>query len=475
VVIIGKLENIISEKLLRTLANHTTIYNLAVRVYRPIRTLKMKREFYRRIKQKNAPGYLDLSQKPNSNVIIIAIDCLRNSHLSCQGYSRQTTPFLDSLESRFTAISAASWTYPSTASILTGLYPHNHGAVLAGKIKDITKLGNLRALRDEVITLPEMLFLLGYKIFFGTAISLAYYPFRTRVIPREFAPFSRSDQVLGDLSRWINTQKGNPFFAYVHLGDLHIPFNPHVKFKNFFGEVKDLPNIKRWDFTTPEQRRTDVLRFQGYRENRELLYDNILRSVDHEIECFYKDLKKKGIADSSILVVTADHGEEFWEHAELEEHNFFHQRGIYGISHGHNVFNEIIKVPLLISGKVPRIKPDYLVSTVDIMPTLLDVLRVGHKMKFDGCNIFEAGGQRLLLNEASASGYEKKALITGKYKLIYSKDDGVEWLFDLEKDPKEQHPITDREVTSIFVKKLSRILAEGEMAKVIDSIKKKGL
>jgi len=57
-------------------------------------------------------------------------------------------------------------------------------------------------------------------------------------------------------------------------------------------------------------------------------------------------------------------------------------------------------------------------------------------------------------------------LIIGKYKLIYSKDDKIEWLFDLENDPEEQQPITDKEVTSVFVKKLFQILAEGEKRRI---------
>jgi len=96
-------------------------------------------------------------------------------------------------------------------------------------------------------------------------------------------------------------------------------------------------------------------------------------------------------------------------------------------------------------------------------------------MRFDGRNVFEAMGKRPLLSEAPGSGYEKKALIIGKHKLICSKDDGVEWVFNLEKDPQEQNPIVDKEVTSVFVEKLHQILREDEKGKIKGIARRKSL
>src|SRR4030042_5572322 len=116
--------------------NHVT-RTLARNVSMRYSRMKDARQLHSRMSQMSADQYFATSREPDLNVIIIVVDSLRNSNLSCRGHFRQTTPFLDSMESRFTAISAAPWTYSSVASILTGLYPHNHNAVAGGRIKDV--------------------------------------------------------------------------------------------------------------------------------------------------------------------------------------------------------------------------------------------------------------------------------------------------------------------------------------------------
>jgi arylsulfatase A-like enzyme len=462
------------DKLVSLIKRNRSIYTVARYPYSKYNNLRYRREFYSRIKQLNPADYLDISSKPGLNVIMLVIDCLRGSQLSCRGYSRETTPFLDSFDSKFRAISASCWTYPAVTSLLTGLYPHNHNAIMGGKIKNFDKLENLHRLRKNVLTLPEILFLLGYRVYFGTAIGMAFYPLKGRVIPEIYDCSTRADKLLTDLTGWIS-KKSSPFFAYLQLGDLHIPLNPPGNFRNFFASVKDLPKIDMRDFAGPEEQQSE--KFQEYKENWILLYDNALRYVDAAVEKFYATLKEIDLIDSTVLIVTADHGEEFSEHASLEAENFFHPRGFCGVGHGHNVFNEIIEVPLLIAGPaIPNRQSINLVSTVDIMPTILDLLGIKHNLKFDGQNIFQKQeSDTLLLSEASGFGYEKKALIVGKFKLIHSQDDGVAWVFDLEKDPQELHPITDHGVVSIFLERLSQIYARDEKRRVKGIIEQKNL
>jgi len=449
------------------------MFNMPRYLVRTYQNLKYKREFNRRIGKLNSHDYLITSNALDLNVIILAIDCLRNSQLSYNGYIRKTTPFLDSFGLKFKAITSSCWTYPAVASMLTGLYPHNHNAMIGGKVKNFDRAGKLCPISEDILTLPELLGLLKYRVYFGAAIDLAFYPFRGRVVPKLYNNLIMAKDVLIDFLKWIRKSDGR-FFAYLHLGDLHVPLNPPDDFKDYFGKVKNLQLINSFDFRRPEEQRGDGL--DEYRANRVLLYDNALRYVDSAIEGLHRNLEDLGLLDSTVFVITADHGEEFWEHADTEAKNFYDPRGYYGVGHGHNVFNEIIEVPLLISA--PGIhcnKSRFAVSTVDIMPTVLNLLGVEHNLKFDGCNIFDDLSSRFLLCEAMGYGYEKKVLIIGNLKLIYSPEDGVAWLFDLSKDPEELHPITDGNILSDMLDILSTIYTSDEKKRIRDTIKRKRL
>ena len=467
------------DRLKRMVSRTPAIGRLAQDVYRLYRQERDKerdkKECYTRLARFDASAYLDLSSKPDLNVVVIVVDCMGSSHLSGWGYHRQTTPFLDSIDQRMTAVSASTYTYPSVASVLTGLYPHNHGAVVAGKVKECAQPQNLLRMRDEVLSLPEALSRFGYEVYFGTAMSPAYWAVRARVVPRLYKPSARAEKLLADLTRWIARRKGEKFFAYVHLADLHIPLDLPDAFRHYFGHVRGLPNIERYDFLTLEKQEAKPEEFREYRENRVLLHDNALRYVDHAVERFYEGLRQMGLADSTLFVVTADHGEEFWEHSDLGA-SFYHQGRLCGLGHGYNLFNEVIQVPLLISGPLPGRAAAGLVSSVDIVPTVLDVLGVRHSMRLDGHSVFaDVAPERYLLTEACASGYEKKALVIGGYKLIYSEDDGIAWLFDLERDPGERTPIVDSGLTSVYVHKLLRILEADERSRIRRIAERKGL
>ena len=461
-------KNIVKNEFTRRVA--LRFYN---KFYNRSQERKAKKEFYSRIKSMNIDKYVDTSSNSDLNIIILTIDCLRYSNLSFTGYERETTPFLDSFKVKFRGVSAAPWTYPAVASILTGLYPHNHNAYIHDKIKNFDNLERFKPIKKNILTLPEILFNLGYDIYFATAIDVAGYSLKGRIVPKYYIGITPAEELLNDLKKWIS-RRNKPFFAYVQLGDLHEPLTPPRKFKNYFKEVKNIPNIERWDFRRYEEQRGK--QSEEFRINRLLLYDNTLRYVDYAIEQFYVFLEDSGLLDSTILVITADHGEEFWEHAELEAKFFYDPRGYYGVGHGHNVFNEIIEVPILLDGAVKK-HGSYTktsVSSVDLTPTILDLLDIIHNLTFDGQNLFEARNKkRFLLSEATAYGYEKKALVVGRYKLIYSPDDHVQWLFDLEKDPFEQNPIKNEEIVSIFVNKLDHLLKDSEIKRIRDIVKRK--
>ena len=452
----------------KILEKNVVIHRTARKIYGRFRIwqdyIQGKRYFNERLNKikPSAEKFLDISSKPDKNIILITIDCLRYAHLSYNGYQRETTPFLDSLKGyRASLIATSPWTYPAVASLLTGFYPHNHGAILDGQDRkfDVSKL---KPLKGNILTLSEILALFGYATYFNSGIDLAMLSVRRRFHEQKLNSLTDAEVILNDLKDWIGKQK-DKFFAHVHLKDLHEPITPPQKFYNYFGKVKKLYKIEYWgDFQKPENQKGRE--FEEFKENKILLYDNTLRYIDHTLEQFYAFLEDRGLMDNTILIITADHGEEFWDHAELEAKYFYDVRGYTGIGHGHSVFNELIEVPLIMTGTgVPKKEEDKFVSGVDLVPTLLDLLGIQHSILFDGMNMFKAPKKRLILSENTIHGYEKKALIYGKLKLIYSKDDGIAWIFNLKNDPKEQNPIIDDELSKIFMEKLSKVTSEKQV------------
>ncbi|HIJ71476.1 MAG TPA: sulfatase [Planctomycetes bacterium] len=376
------------------------------------------------------------------NIILIVVDCLRKSNLSLYGHYRETTPFLESLAGRAAVfdntLTACPWTYPSVASILTGLYPHNHGGVLT---TDPCRFGQEapNKVSRNVLALPEVLTGLGFDCHIFSSVTVAAWAgmdwFKNIYIYRQ-----RAQQQFKELNRCLEKNKKKDNFIYFHLGDLHVPLDVPDDYRESFGEIADIPRLNYWQFEKDADR--EAPDFKRYKENRCKLYDCALRSVDAQIAGLFGYLEKLRLLDSSLVILTADHGEEFWEHTETERKLFYDPRGFSGISHGHNLFQEIINVPLLCTGPgIASGRYTHNTSLVDIVPTILDVCGIDHRLKLDGRNLFDNSNERALVSEAVAYGYEKKAVVRKNWKLIHSEGDGVSLLFDLYRDPKEKHDL----------------------------------
>ncbi len=304
----------------------------------------------------------------------------------------------------------------------------------------------------------------GYDIYFGSAIEVASYPFKGRVIPKLFGLNARAEVIVNNFKDWVK-DRNNAFFGYLHFSDLHVPLYLPKKFTSHFGKIKNIPNLEYWRYRHPVQQKGD--KFEEYKENKILLYDTILRYVDFVLEDLHNFLEDRGLLDNTVVIITADHGEEFWEHGELEYKYFFDPRGVYGTAHGHNLFNELVEVPVLFDGCVHgNGDMNGFISLVDISPTLYKLLDIQHNIKFDGVNIFGRGvnrTKRAIISEAVSYGYEKKALFIGDYKFLYSPKDGVEFLFDLKRDPHELNPIVDEEISTVFKSKLHKTIMNNKL------------
>ncbi|MCH7993436.1 MAG: sulfatase-like hydrolase/transferase [Planctomycetes bacterium] len=290
------------------------------------------------------------------NLLLITLDTTRADHLGCYGYETAQTPVLDGLASsgvRFAhALTAVPITLPSHATILTGLYPPHHGARNNG---DLT-------LDGSQVTLAEILKKQGYET--GAFISAFVLDARFGLdqgfdlydndveLDQSSGMMSRiaqrkADEVTDVAVEWLESRDvGRPFFAWVHYYDPHRPYKPPPAFAG---------------------------RFAGD------LYDAEIAFMDAEIGRLLAALDKKKLRDKTLIVVVGDHGESLGEHNEN--------------THALLVYDSSMKVPLiftctgLFSGGA--VIDDFTAATVDVFPTVLELLGVDHHGPGDGMSLVE--------------------------------------------------------------------------------------
>ena len=347
----------------------------------------------------------------SQNVLIITIDCLRNDRISQNGYRRDTTPFIDSFSSHTPAIAAAPWTFSSVPSILSGLYPHRHGATYpddSSRNQDLSNPPNV--VRDDVYTIAELLDKNGYTTKFFTAIETAAVPVEGRFKSIEQHHDANAKTVLSKLQDWWNSES-NPKFAYIHLGDLHEPLHdPDIR---PFGKIPDIDGIDRWRFTSGD---INSERFENYRFARELFYDTLVRYVDLHIEQTLSELSE---LDDTVIMVTSDHGEEFWEYKDFEEAHFEDSRDISGVGHGHALVPPVIEVPIVTNIEGLPVSESRR-SLTDIVPTILQELDSKATINFDGYPLQHATcADRSVLSQEIAYGPNQISVTEGDNHLIH--------------------------------------------------------
>jgi arylsulfatase A-like enzyme len=335
---------------------------------------------------KKMPGSLknikpdQLQQKPN--VFIYLVDTLRADHMSCYGYSRETTPYIDRFSKNALlfkqCVAAASWTKPAIGSILTGLYPNKHRA------EDQTDKLSL-----DVQTLAEVLKANGYTTMYITPnVNVAREVNFDQGV--DFYLFSRVGATLKTFyrsSEYLNTEffeiLGNnpqllkkPLFAFLHTIDPHDPYTPEEPFLKFKKNDKQRENLGIPNYI--RQRKAGTGLSQEDIDYIESLYDCEILHNDYYFGKFIRFLEEKNLYENSIIIFVADHGEQF------DEHNI--------MFHGHSIYNEEIHVPLIIKfpgREFPGDQTDIMISQVDIFPTVLDYLGIDIAPDVDGVSIFD--------------------------------------------------------------------------------------
>jgi len=391
------------------------------------------------------PGASASPRRPN--LVMIVLCSLRRAHLGFAGYPRDTTPFIDSLAAGGTsferAFGAASWTKPSTASLLSGLTPNVHGMTDFYRARTIAGLGfsPKRRLADEIVTLPELLAEAGYatmgrvnNIHAGHYFNMDQGFQNTRSIDSS----TDTPEMLDDFEDWVSDlEPDRPFFFFLLTRDAHVTYRPKYAFYRRFArspvaadvydrwieEIKPRVNaLERAGEPIPEALQTQWID----------LYDAELRQLDTALSALPGILERSGRASNTIVVLTADHGERL-----------FDAHG--ATSHGGGFLEEhLIHIPLIFHGSgIPAgQKIDAIVRSIDLYPTLAELAGATPPDVVQGRSLLpRIRGEALPALSAFASFEEHShALRMGDDKLHQS-ETGELALFDVADDPEE---VSDR-------------------------------
>ena len=391
-----------------------------------------------------------------ANLLLIVVDTLRADRLGSYGNPRGLTPFLDTLAARGTvftnAYAPSSWTCPSVASLFTSRYASQHG------------INNFDAvLGDGEVTLAERLAERGY-VSAGFSANLRMlerlgYAQGFDVWEVYVTAKGGGAKPRGDLLRRNGVEKmrrleagsgRRPVFLYFQYMEPHAPYEPVAPYRDQFMRRRDGVDEK-----VALAKLTSLgVGMKGLSDAEidvlSSLYDGEVASVDAEIRTLFSKLEQSGFLANAVIVITADHGEEFGVHGEM--------------LHGVTLYNTAIRVPLIIvaPGVAAGRVVDRNVSLVDVAPTLLELVGAPPAPTFEGHSLVsllrDSVGLAALWARITAS-FETpdviselepiggvdfrrhaRSIIHGAQKLLVTPDDQTV-LYDLEGDPGEMTPL----------------------------------
>jgi arylsulfatase A-like enzyme len=405
----------------------------------------------------------ELAEKPN--VILISVDSLRADHVGAYGYARSTSPHIDALAEESVlfenAVSTTSWTLPAHISMLTSRFSEAHGVTGAGD-----------SLAESAITLPEIFQDGGYATAavvsgpflnrrFGFSQGFDVYDDETV----SFAEINDSHQGVtsplthGRALEILDDVAGEPFFLFLHYWDVHYDYSPPSPYDEMF-DPDYTGSISADNFIHDDEIQRDM-------DPRDLehvvaLYDGEIAYTDFYMGELFAELKRRDLWDNTLIVLTSDHGDEFFEHG-----NKGHRNTLYG---------ELLNVPLIV--KLPQQRRGgerlrNLAGIVDIAPTMLEVAGLqplsganGESLlnrmsgSIEGSVASSTGGSGDSSGEAAGRVYfadvdqRVKSVVSEAAKLIahWRREPGEEMrveLYDLNRDPGEQLDLSTKDVQQV--------------------------
>ncbi len=392
-----------------------------------------------------------------ANLLLICVDTARADSFLNSEIKDGFTPLLGQAQLYRNANSAAPWTIPSVASVITGLYPAQHGA---GQFSDA--VANLDkqlpgALNPGFETLAEILAEDDFK----TAAFVAHPWFAANFgLEQGFSVVYRRkgwNKLATRFYQWLDKhQKKKRFFGYLHFMETH---GWHLESKNklrrklasYSPETRQqLQNMA----TSPACEDPD-----SHMCLRHLVYNAANLEIRGGIAEILKELNSRDLLDQTLVVLYSDHGEEFWDHKSEQERKQSDPRGIYGFGHGQSLYQELLHVPLLawhpdLDGAVHE-NP---VSLIDVAPSILNWLGVqksgqqlpGQLLPSAESDPAAPAAERVMFASGIAYGPNAIAAREGDIKAIMSMRESDFQYFDLGADPAEQHPVESDALTMRF-------------------------
>ncbi len=400
------------------------------------------------------------------NFIIISVDCLRFDFFkeAYEASALKKHPHSLFFESAFTT---SPWTYPATNSLLTGLYPHRHGAYQKNHYKRSVKEPWPSPLDLGVPTIFTELKALDY---YTIGISSIFWALNEKCVFRGCDKIIRSEEqdvfYKNVKAEWVfeqftdtcvNEIDNRPFMAYMHLCDLHRPFDLDLALEYSNGPIELLDGIDEWDLRPHLH---DPERVKLFKRNKVKLYKALLAYVLDRIHVLMESLKKNNLTDNTSIIITADHGEEFWEREDFQKQYYdcgyrSEEEGLLGTGHGHTLFNEIVHIPLLFINPSFHLDAEQLslpASLTDIFPTILEMAGSRPSSPLDGQSLFNPARNREILIEGTLYGYERKAIVSNGRKHIFSPYENSYVSYDTFSPPDDIRPAIDCADASIKAK-----------------------
>ncbi|MFT5052163.1 MAG: choline-sulfatase [Chlamydiales bacterium] len=378
--------------------------------------------------------------------VVILVDTLRRDSLGCYGAPLDPTPIIDGLAGegvRFEqAISSSGWTLPSVASLLTGTWPSIHKAL--GKSTRLTPIS------ADVPTAAEAFSEAGF-----TTLAVANAAFLSPVLglDRGFDIFDHRpafNDRIRPAGESVDTALGmladhpdEPVLLLLHLFDPHLDYAPAPRLAARF-----IPNPREPALPISAQDCLDIRGPGGgppAAEDQEYVtaaYQAEVASVDQAIGRLFAGLRELDMYEDTWIILTADHGEEFWDHGAFE--------------HGHTLYDELVRVPLIIR---PPAASEHGIAVVesqvrvlDVMPTLFDAFGETQPTSFVGSSLLTVMGgtdraDRIAYSESTLYGADKIAFRNRRYKYVRNRGERArvpEELYDWRTDPGETENLIER-------------------------------